>query len=294
MMTKRFLLIALASTAIIAMVCRPAVAAAKSVTLSPGDKYVALGDSFASGSGVAPLGNGPGDVTCVRTLSSYPQLLANALHLNLVNVACGGATTDDVLRPGGQIEAVTQDTKLVTISVGRNDLDSSANLLRYSCANDPSAVANAPNLPAFLAALICSPPVPGPTADELATLEDKLVRVVRAVQQRAPTAQIVLTDYINPLNECAAPCPTVPVAKADQKTVLAFERQVDLLIKHVARETNVLFADAAKAAKGHDACSSDPWIFGFTFGDFNVVGLRPYHPNLKGYTAVANLIKATL
>lgn len=49
------------------------------------------------------------------------------MGLNLVDVSCGGATTAHILGAWSelapQIDAVTSDTKLVTVTIGGNDLN---------------------------------------------------------------------------------------------------------------------------------------------------------------------------
>src|SRR3712207_13498 len=64
---------------------------------APPGRYVALGDSFTSG----PLIPAQVDLNCVRSNRNYPALTAAAIGSSaLVDVSCGGATTDDILSPG--------------------------------------------------------------------------------------------------------------------------------------------------------------------------------------------------
>jgi lysophospholipase L1-like esterase len=102
-------------------------------------KYVAMGDSFSSGEGNPEFEFGTNDGgsnenRCHRSPKAYPRLLQNDSSLNLGTmafVACSGATTDDILYnqvgPGqwgesAQINALSADTEVVTISVGGNDI----------------------------------------------------------------------------------------------------------------------------------------------------------------------------
>src|SRR5438094_8488355 len=83
-----------------------------------GDRYVALGSSIASGFGISVQ-----STSCGRSNRNYPNLIAARFKLKLVDVTCGAATIPNVLdKPQGtappQINALTRDTKLVTISVG--------------------------------------------------------------------------------------------------------------------------------------------------------------------------------
>lgn len=87
--------------------------------------YVAMGDSFSSGEGNPPFEGVSGANGCHRSSAAYPYLLES--ELSKVNfVACSGATTDDVIngRNGepSQLNALSADTEVVTISVGGNDI----------------------------------------------------------------------------------------------------------------------------------------------------------------------------
>lgn len=106
----------------------------------PTPRYVAMGDSYASGEG-NPTFEGGTDVAsgnqCHRSPNSYPRLLQREESLDLGRlafVACSGATTDDVLGlpetddPIGkwseqaQINQLSDDTEIVTLSIGGNDV----------------------------------------------------------------------------------------------------------------------------------------------------------------------------
>src|SRR5213079_120589 len=63
-------------------------------------EYVALGSSFAAGAGLGPLQSGAA-LLCARSVGGYPNRLANALNLDMVDMTCGGAVTRHVLH-GGQ------------------------------------------------------------------------------------------------------------------------------------------------------------------------------------------------
>lgn len=103
----------------------------------PAPTYVAMGDSFSSGEGNAPYEldtDESGVNQCHRSPLAYPRLLQNDPTLSLGTtafIACSGATTDNV-RFGGtgggswnkapQVDALSGDTELVTITIGGNDV----------------------------------------------------------------------------------------------------------------------------------------------------------------------------
>jgi len=107
--------------------CKPGVALADETT------YVALGDSYSSGFGVAPYepgtnkDNGPND--CQRSTRAYSEVVAADLDLDLSFHACQGGVTRDFYfaRNDGkwgeipQLDHLGPETGLVTFSIGGND-----------------------------------------------------------------------------------------------------------------------------------------------------------------------------
>ena len=90
--------------------------------------YVALGDSRAAAPTLTSAQHPDG---CGRTADAYPTHLAFQLRMSFTSVACVNATTADVTtrrqttsfgaRPV-QIDALSWSTRLVTLSIGGNDL----------------------------------------------------------------------------------------------------------------------------------------------------------------------------
>src|SRR5205807_9220670 len=102
--------------------------------------YVALGSSFAAGPGIAPVVHRG----ALRSGRNYPHQVAEQLSMRLIDVTCTGAKTVDILnapqrtlrgRMGPQIDVVTPDAGLVTITVGGNDLDYLGTLTKGSLVN---------------------------------------------------------------------------------------------------------------------------------------------------------------
>ena len=126
-----------------------------------GDRYVSLGSSIASGYGIANQ-----STFCGRSDRDYAHLVATKLGLALTDVSCGAAVIPNVLdRPQStappQIDAVTPDTKLITISVGGNDINLNGTAVRCG---DPTTVCQPPpTLAADEAALHGELPASSPT-----------------------------------------------------------------------------------------------------------------------------------
>ena len=155
--------------------------------------YVALGDSYSSGVGAdvdptktMPVANSfdPASGGCQRAYKAYPVLLANNLGAQLRNVSCAGATTSNILTTGqfgqpAQINAVTSDAQLVTVTIGGNDIEFSGIM---NC--------------------IASKECDGSSPEAITTLDilnnqlyDRISNVITAVQQRAPGARILVGGY---------------------------------------------------------------------------------------------------
>jgi hypothetical protein len=103
---------------------QPAAAATASQKLKPGDLYVSLGCSIASGYGISVQ-----STSCGRSCRGYGQLVAKHFQLRLVGASCGGAVMPNVVdTPQAsnppQLTFVTPATKLVTVTVavGGNDI----------------------------------------------------------------------------------------------------------------------------------------------------------------------------
>src|SRR4051812_9376685 len=76
--------------------------------------YVAMGDSYASGTGTRQYTN----AACQRSAFAYPSLM-QATFGTFSFVACSGAKTQNVL--DSQVSALDAGTDYVTISIGGND-----------------------------------------------------------------------------------------------------------------------------------------------------------------------------
>jgi hypothetical protein len=109
--------------------------------IAQGARYVAMGSSFASGSGIAPYDPGA-PARCQRSTENYAHQFARKHRLALVDVTCGGATTahipDDTesmdLDLGGVSAAASltagQPLQITNISLGEHTTTLSRNGVR--------------------------------------------------------------------------------------------------------------------------------------------------------------------
>lgn len=269
-------------------------------TVPPPSTYVALGSSYAAGPGITPIT----DRRCLRSGSDYPHQIAKARHLRLVDVTCSGATTTDILTRGQrqpwsagaakpQINAVTPDARLVTVTIGGNDLDYIAQMTTESCGNvltralpPPGRnVVDAGTKKACPAKLGKRHAVVGQA--QFDHTRDSIIRVVQAIRERAPHARIVLVNYLPVLDQKATTCATVPLHREQAIAALRIFNGLLAATTAAAAETDV---DLVSAAGTHTQCSPDPWVTGFEFGNPFNGGPIPYHPNLAGATALARAV----
>jgi hypothetical protein len=244
-------------------------------------QYVALGSSYAAGPDSSDI---VVDRRCIRSGDDYPRRVAAAEGFDLTDVSCSGSTIPDILRraqPGRadrpQIDAVTPDTGLVTITTGGNDVHYIPRLTDLSCANQPSR-------PTHRAQRHCHPERPSSRSaeGEYTALENAMVAVVDAVRARAPRAVVLIVDYIPVLDPQATLCAGVPLTRAEAvETVETFDR-LTAATRAAAERSGAILVDAAAAAQGHTVCSSSPWVTAF-------VPPAPYHPNSAGRAAMADL-----
>jgi lysophospholipase L1-like esterase len=221
------------------------------------DNYVALGDSYASGTGTRDYSY---NSTCQRGPYAYPALIdVDRANTTLNFVACSGAKTADVL--ANQVGAVNSSTNIVTISIGGNDAGFSSVITQcalpwpWSCNTDIS------NAQSFIRN----------------TLPGKLDQVYNAIKSRAPSARVVVVGY--PRLFMGVDCNAGTFFSGDEMTKL--NTTADILrdvTKGRALAAGFSFADPISAFTGHAVCSSSEWLNGLS----NPVS-DSYHPNRNGH-----------
>jgi lysophospholipase L1-like esterase len=247
------------------------------------DRYVALGDSYTSAPGVATSGDAR---TCQRSTRNYPALVARELGVTrLDDRSCGGATTQDVVRSqfpqvGPQIDGVTGDTDLVTISLGVNDFGIFSLLVGACQRFRPTDPGGSPcrdsDGPAGEARMAAAIPQVG----------RRIAAVVGLVRERAPEARVLVVGYPR-IVDPATPCPArLPLATGDHRWLDTVMAQLDQVTREAAERAGAEFVAVRPASDGHDLCADDPWINDRTSDPEAVL----YHPFAEEQEAVAGLV----
>ncbi len=255
-------------------------------------EYVALGSSFASGPGVGRQ-DPDSPHLCLRSLDDYPHLLARKRNLQLHDMTCSAATTKHVLfggqfLQGPQIDALDVNTRLVTLTIGGNDISYMADLLLWSCSS------GADKLPFLLRQGVCSLQPDNNLDQNLVELATSLRKIADAVRERSPNAQLFFIDYITVLPETGN-CPErMPISDEALERTRNVAAQLHRVTAEVARQSGAILIPA-EISRGHDVCSKEPWVFSWEFAS-STYGWGPmaYHPNEKGMQAIADAIDAAL
>ena len=244
--------------------------------------YVALGSSFAAGAGLGPLQKGSPHL-CARSINGYPQQLSRMLKLDIVDMSCGGATTSHVLNggqffQGPQTRVVGSETRLVTITVGGNDIGYIGDLSML-------AARRGHTLFDWTSRQFWK----GPRKKrDYQTVEQQLSDVLAFIHRHAPRARIVLATYPAILPSSGT-CPRLQLSAEAVQDLRAVADRLAEVTRDAAEKGGALLVDMNKLGVQHNACSPHPWTSGWTNG-----GIAPFHPTLAGATATARAIASAL
>ncbi len=251
-------------------------------TLPEGAAYVALGSSFAAGAGIGPTKPGTPE-RCGRTVNNYASLLAEKLHLSLNDQSCGGATSDHVLGPWDelppQIDAVNADTRLVTVTVGGNDLNYVGNLFAASCDPATGMKYQGKTYPCSQVRL--------PVEADVQRLESSLRDIALQVKARAPEARLVFVQYVTLVPQ--EMCEATQLSPSNAEAIRAIGLQLAQATAKVARETGSLVLSADEMSRAHSPCAVQPWSVGAHARLPQDKG-APWHPNADGHSAIAEAL----
>jgi len=225
-----------------------------------GSSYVALGDSYSSGTGTrAYLSDG---TSCQRSVYAYPSLLAASKGYTLNFRACSGATTADV--SALQLSALGTGTAYVSLTVGGNDAGF-ADVLT-TCAQ-PSWASD------------CNGAIDRAQSIITGQLPARLTSLYTAIRGRAPQAKVVVAGYPRVFN--GADCNAFTWFSPTEETRL--NATADLLnskISTAAAAAGFSFANPTTAFTGHAVCDAVEWLNGLSSPV-----TESYHPNRSGHAS---------
>ncbi|MCP2267218.1 SGNH/GDSL hydrolase family protein [Promicromonospora thailandica] len=250
----------LAALAATSLVTVGLVTSAAPPSYAAGESYVALGDSYSSGTGTRTYIND--GTECLRSTYAYASLTAAAKGYTLNFRACSGAVVADV--SSTQVGALSSSTRFVTISVGGNDAGFADVLTE--CA-----------LPAW--ASDCAGAVAGARTFIQSTLPGRLGTLYTAIRTRAPNAKVVVVGY--PKIFMGEDCNIATFFSPEDEAAL---NNAVVLINSVTASASsakgFTFVNPVSRFTGHAVCDSTEWINGFS----NPVR-ESYHPNRLGHSS---------
>ncbi|OSZ55524.1 lipase [Streptomyces pharetrae CZA14] len=244
--------------------------------------YVALGDSYSAGSGVLPVD--PTNLLCLRSTANYPRVIAARTGAHLKDVTCGGAQTkhfSEAQYPGvaPQLDAVTDGTDLVTLTIGGNDNNTFINAVT-ACGS----------------AGLLSGGKGSPCKDKHGTSFDDQIEAntypaIKAALQRlhakAPGARVAVLGYpwITPATAEPSCFAKLPIASGDVPYLRGIQTHLNAVVQRAAEETGSTYVDFSRVSDGHDACkpTGTRWIEPLLFG----TSVVPVHPNALGERRMA-------
>lgn len=250
---------------------------------------VALGSSFAAGSGIPPII----EVKALRSGVNYAHIVADRLGARLTDLTSGGATLLNLLCDSQhdtfppQVSQIPEDADIVTITAGGNDIGFSGGLIHDSIRNLWGGT-----LLSAMFGLVLGHRMAAPATEDQVT--ERFEMIIDAIHERAPKAKILLVEYISVIGNDAIPGPWNPLTSEQIRRNL--ERQA-LLQRATAKagenKAGVEVIPIARLSESHGVGSMEPWAEGLSWGML-LRRIVPWHPNARGHEAVADILYARL
>lgn len=250
-------------------------------------QYVAMGSSYAAGPAVTQE-DAKSPWFCGRSRDNYAHQLAKLRGLSLVDVSCGGATTEDILGGGllmqaPQINAVTAETELVTMTIGGNDVHFVGNTMALACDD---------HTPWYVRLIGgCKTLSLEAMQQALPKVHDHLIAIIDSVHQRAPKARMVLVTYPVVFPQVGT-CRQLGLTDAEVAQMRLLGEKLAEVTAAAAKERGALLMDAKTVTEGHDVCAEYAWI-NSTHPEGGLLK-APLHPTLAGMTAIAKGLNSLL
>ena len=230
--------------------------------------YDAIGDSYAAGSG-APES------------ASYPEVLDGRMRIALEDFAAvpgatAGESGNSVVT---QLGALDEDTDLVTLTIGGNDIPWTATVLTCLASADAGCLTAISNTEGII----------------VTSLPDILDDAYTQVRDAAPNAHVVVTGYAHLFSPefgdyAVAEAPTWVMSVVEQEAANDAADLLNQVIAERATAHGFEFVDVTKRFNGHGVNSSAPFLNPLSFADLG----GSFHPNAEGYRAYAAALTAAI
>jgi len=279
-------------------------------TVASGWDYIALGDSFASGEGAFDYMYGTDDPNnkCHTSLRSYPYLIEREVNLtSFYSAACSGALIEHIIagtdtnnhrakpseafpnkHPGylRQIEQLSKNTDIVTISIAGNDIGFS-DRIKYCVAGNAHCFATHEDRAEIIQEI----------NRQYERLAGKNGVYTKLRDAAAPNAKIYVIGYPQTMytgedENCAV---NVRLNAYQRTMAQQLVEYLNAVIRHAAHDAGVQYVDVERALDGHRLCqtaSAATAVNGITAGNdlLLVIGSESYHPNELGHQLMQKAI----
>ncbi|MFL5846734.1 MAG: SGNH/GDSL hydrolase family protein [Solirubrobacteraceae bacterium] len=239
-------------------------------------RMVVLGDSYAAGIGAGSFYEDSG--SCYQSSQSYWATLATQLAPGFQSIradfeACTGDKTAQLRSKLAYV--LNQDTGLVTVSIGGNDMHF-ADILDDCVKPGPTTCENA--LKKYF------------TDAALAATRAKLAATYDEIRAKAPNATVLVLGYprlvpADHIDRCGA------MSDDDAPRLARTANQLnDVIAAAVHGRAKFRFVGLVKTFAAHPACNlgQQDWINGF---NSQAGGKASFHPNVPGNAAIAQRIR---
>jgi lysophospholipase L1-like esterase len=221
--------------------------------------YVALGDSYSAGVGAGNYLGSSGD--CLRSRRAFPALWAAAHAPSSFSfTACNGARTSDVMR--SQLGPLNTRTGLVSVTAGGSDTGFSSVMKTCVLRGNSACLSAVTRARTYM--------------DK--TLPHNLDRLYTAIRRKAPAAHVVVMGYPHLYKlhgACRAGLPDTARSALDKAV-----DQLNTVTAKRAADHGFTFADVRSAFRGHEICSTSPWMRSINF----LAVVESYHPTALGHS----------
>jgi lysophospholipase L1-like esterase len=275
----------------------------------PAGRYIALGDSYSAGEGLAPFQEGTQDISeggdrCHRSnKKAYPLRLTFDPPRRRAFRACSGARAEHVFRtvqehsgvPNGEgyqgrPRILGDDVALVTLTMGGNDLDFAKILITcarsLSCANNPYK--GATTLDEWV-------------QEQLESLRTELLTLYSRLRTSAPNARILLLGYPALFPERLPPpydpqylnCTVLSKGWGPSERIAVRQWGLDLngMIQETANSAGVEYVDVFSHFVTHEPCGTGgEWVRFVPLSRISAIRDGWFHPNGLGQTMLARIV----
>jgi hypothetical protein len=206
-------------------------------------------------------------LTCSRSLLNYSHDIAAVMRpKSFTDATCSGARTSDFFSPQAtdvppQLDAVTRDTRLVTMTIGGNDEGVFSAMLQDCTTASAVSLATTHSIEGNP----CEQQFGSLFVDEITgQTYANLVSALTAVRRKAPHARVVILGYPRILPDTGVPAcyPAMPFSMGDVPYLSHVEAVLNRVVRQAAAQTGARFVDMAPSSAGHDACrgAQQRWV----------------------------------